>query len=88
MAGTIIIFFFGYLVSLSGLVFSSIHVVHYCGSRKCVDSFRLVGVKESFVIVFNVTTMVVSEDQDLIMFIFVGHHFNLLDDIIGHGKWC
>ena len=87
MAGTIIIFF-GYVVSGAGLFLSCIRVVQYCGSRNTFDAVRLVGVKESFVSVFNVTTMVVSEDQDLIMFIFVVHHFNLLDDIIGHGKWC
>ena len=67
--------------------FSSIHVVQSCGSRKTVEAVRLVGFKDSFVSVFNVATMAVSEDQDLIMFLFVGHHFNLLYDIIGNGKW-
>ena len=87
MAGTIIIFF-GYVVSGAGFFLSCIRVVQYCGSRNTFDAVRLVGVKESFVSIFNVATMAVSEDQYLFLFLFVGHHFNLLDDIIGHGKWC
>ena len=87
MAGTIIIFV-GYVVSGARLVVRCIHVVQSCGSRKTIDNVRLVGFKDSFVSVFNVVNMMVSEDQELFLFLFVGHHFNLLDDIIGHGKWC
>ena len=83
-----IIIFVGYVVSGAGLVVSCIHVVQSCGSRKTVDYVRIVGVKDSFVSVLNVATMTVSEDQELFLFLFLGHHFNLLDDIIGNGKWC